>query len=77
MALLTKLGLTPTPTVAKAIAAKAAADALAPPPVKSGDVPAKAPSAGAKAATTPGRAKQPWPPRARSSAGTGRPMPPG
>ena len=54
MALLTKLGLTPTPTVAKAIAAKAAADALAPPPVKSGDVPAKAPSAGAKPAVNGG-----------------------
>ena len=42
MALLTKLGLTPTLNVAKAIAAKAAADAAAAPEVKQPEAPAKA-----------------------------------
>ena len=54
MALLTKLGLTPTATVAKAIAAKAASDALAAPLAKGTDAPAKAPAAGAKPAVNGG-----------------------
>ena len=50
MALLNKLVLTPTPTMAKAIAAKAASDALAAPRLKPSDAPAKASVAATKPA---------------------------